>query len=166
MQTVVNKEIYYPYFICSDWMIFQDDADDESLHLYNTTHGTELNITYVPSHNPVLDGHYLYYTDMLEEEYYLCRIDMSDPDTFLFEGSELPLRESGFMIDDEFIYATNNNSLAKEDWKKLTDASGITEEIEMYVSEDYTVYHYLDSEGIITGKYVMSKERNGGSPFR
>ena len=70
------------------------------------------------------------------------------------------------MIDDKFFYTANGNSVAKEDWKELTDESDATEEIEMYVSEDYTVYHYLDSEGIITGKYVMSKERNGGSPFR
>jgi len=166
LTTVVDKEIYYPYFICTDWMVFQDDADDESLHLYNTTHGTELNITYVPSYNPILDGHYLYYADTTEEGYFLCRIDMSDPDTFLFDGSELPLRESAFMIDDKFFYTTNSNSVDKEDWKKLTDDSDITEEIETYVSEDYTVYHYLDSEGAITGKYVMSKERNGGSPFR
>jgi len=165
LQTVVDKEIYYPYFICSDWMIFQDDADNESLHLYNTTYGTELNITYVPAYNPILDGHYLYYADSTEDGHFLCRIDMSDPDTFLFDGSELPLRESGFMIDDRSFYTTNSNSVAKEDWKKLTDESNATEEIEMYVSKDYIVYHYFDSEGIINGKYVMSKEEGGGSPF-
>jgi len=165
LQTVVDKEIYYPYFICTDWMIFQDDADDESLHLYNTTHGTELNITYYPSYNPILDGHYLYYTDATEEGYFLCRVDMRDPDTFMFDGSELPLLESAFMIDDQFIYTTNNNSVAKEDWKKLTDASDAAKEAEMYVSEDYIVYHYFDGEGLITGKYLMSKAEGGGTPF-
>ena len=30
LQTVVDKEIYYPYFISGDWIVFQDDADDES----------------------------------------------------------------------------------------------------------------------------------------
>lgn len=165
LKTVVDKEIYYPYFICADWMIFQDDADDESLHLYNTTHGTELNITYFPSYNPILDGHYLYFTDATEEGYFLCRIDMSDPDTFVFDGSELPLLDSAFMIDDQFFYTTNNNSVAKEDWKKLTDASDAVEEFEMYVSEDYIVYHYFDGDGLIIGKYVMSKEEGGGSPF-
>ncbi|MBR4079749.1 MAG: DUF5050 domain-containing protein, partial [Christensenellaceae bacterium] len=165
LQTVVDKEIYYPYFICSDWMVFQDNTDSESLHLYNTTHGTELNITYVPSYNPVLDGHYLYYTDNTEEEYFLCRIDMSDPDTFSFDGSELPLRESGFMIDDKFFYTTNNNSVAKEEWKTLTDTSDTTDEIETYVSEDYTVFHEFDSNGLISGKYLMSKEKGGGSPI-
>jgi len=101
-----------------------------------------------------------------EEGYFLCRIDMSSPDTFLFDGSELPLRESAFMIDDKFLYTTNSNGVDKVDWKKLTDDSDATEEIEMYVSEDYTVYHCLDSAGAISGKYVMSKERNGGSSFR
>lgn len=165
LQTVVDKEIYYPYFIGSDWMIYQDDADDESLHLYNTTHGTDLNITYVPSYNPILDGHFLYYTDMTEEGYFLCRIDMSDPDTFLFDGSDLPLRESGFMIDDKFFYATNGKSVAKEDWKNLTDTSDATEEVELYVSEDYIIYHEFDGNGAITAKYLMSKKEGGGKQF-
>lgn len=165
LQTVVDKEIYYPYFICTDWMIFQDDADDESLHLYNTTHGTELNITYFPSYNPILDGYYLYYTDATDEGYFLCRVDMRDPDTFTFDSSEMPLLESKFMIDDRFFYATNNNSVEKKDWKKLTDTSDAVEEVEMYVSEDYIVYHYFDGDGLIVGKYVMSKEEGGGSPF-
>ena len=165
LTTVVDKEIYYPYFICSDWMIFQDDADDESLHLYNVTHGTELNITYVPSYNPILDGHYLYYAEPVEDRYYLCRIDMSDPETFLFEGSDLPLRESTFMIDDKFIYTTNGISIEKENWQKLTDNKDITEEIYMCVSEGYTVYHEFDSDGLIGRKGLMSKERFGGNSF-
>ena len=163
--TVVDKEIYYPYFICSDWMIFQDDADDESLHLYNITHGTELNITYVPSYNPILDGHYLYYADMVDDQYFLCRIDMRDPETFLFEGSDLPLRESSFMIDDKFVYTTNGISIEKENWQKLTDDSDVTEEIYACVSEGYTVYHEFDSDGLIGRKGLMSKEKFGGNSF-
>lgn len=165
LQTVVDKEIYYPYFICSDWMVFQDNDDDESLHLYNITHGTELNITYIPSYNPILDGHYLYYTDMVDDQYYLCRIDMSDPETFLFEGSDLPLRESAFMIDDKFIYTTNGISIEKENWQKLTDDKDVTEEIYVCVSEGYTVYHEFDSDGLISRKGLMSKERFGGNSF-
>lgn len=162
LKTIVDKEIYYPYFIGSDWMIFQDDADDESLHLYNVTHGEELNITYVPSYNPILDGHYLYYVD---SDYCLCRIDMSDPDTFLFDCSELPLLEAGFMIDDKYFYGTNDNRVDKEDWKELTETADTVDSGEVYVSEDYTVYHELDSDGLITGKYLMSKNQNGATSF-
>jgi len=165
LQTVVDKEIYYPYFICVDWMVFQDDADDESLHLYNTTHGTELNITYFPSYNPVLDGHYLYYTNTTEEGNFLCRVDMRDPDTFMFDGSELPLLESSFLIDDQFFYTSNHNSVAKEDWKKLTDTKDSVEVFEAFVTEDYTIHHEYDSNGYIISKYLMSKEEGGGNPF-
>jgi len=165
LQTVVDKEIYYPYFICQDWMIFQDDADDESLHLYNTTHGTELNITYYPSYNPILDGHYLYYTDVSDEGYFLCRVDMRDPYTFTFDGSDLPLLESSFLMDEEFVYGTNSNILTKEEWKKLTDTKDAVEAAEVYVCEEYTVYHEYDSDGLIISKYLMSKEEHGGSPF-
>lgn len=166
LQTVVDKEIYYPYFICSDWMIFQDDADGESLHLYNTTHSTELAITDVPAYNPIMDGNYLYYAEEAENGYSLCRVDMRDPDAFHFEKSDLPLLETGFMIDEEFFYTTNNNSVAKADWKKLTDGNAVTEEIEMYVSGAYTIHHEFDSEGLILAKYLMSKERGGGNSFR
>ena len=165
LKTIVEKEIYYPYFICSDWMVFQDDADHESLHLYNTTYGTEVNITDTPSHSPILDGKYLYYVDA-EDGYYLCRVDMSDPEALVPEKSELPLLDIAFMIDEQSIYTTNNNSKAKEDWMKLTDDKDVVEEYEMYVSEGYTVNHDVDEEGIITGKYLMSKIEYGGSPFK
>ncbi|MBQ3077684.1 MAG: DUF5050 domain-containing protein, partial [Clostridia bacterium] len=138
--TVVDKEIYYPYFICSDWLVFQDDADDESLHLYNTTHGVETNITYMPAYNPVLVGSHLYFTDLSEDGYHLCRVDMSDPDTFLFDRSDLPLQEAHFMVDEGFFYGLNNKSVAKEDWQKLTDVGAPIEEVEMYLSLEYNVH--------------------------
>ena len=48
----------------------------------------------------------------------------------------------------------------------LSDAKEISLENEYYVSEKYTVYHYFDEEGLITGKYLMSKEKNGGTAFK
>ena len=164
--TVVNKEVYYPYFISSDWMIFQDDADGEALHLYNVTHGTELNITYEPSYCPILDDHYLYYTYVMDEMYYLARIDMSDPETFYYEGSDMPLVDSHYLIDEEFIYTVNNISMAKADWNKLTDTHASVEVMEMYVSGDYRIHHEFDDQGLIIGKYLMSKEKSGGTSFR
>ncbi|MBR2491355.1 MAG: DUF5050 domain-containing protein [Ruminiclostridium sp.] len=164
LKTVVDREIYYPYFICSDWMVFQDDADDESLHLYNTTYGTEFNLTEEPSFNPVLDGHWLYFTQEADGLFYLCRMDMSDPENFPFEQSENPLVEAWFMVDEENFYGPNNTSVAKDQWQKLMCAEPV-DEAEMYVSADYTIHHELDENGLIAYKYLMSKEFHGGSPF-
>lgn len=166
LKKVVEKEIYYPYFICSDWMVFQDDADDESLHLYNITHGTEMNITYVPSYNPIMDGKYLYYYDKVDGEQYFNRIDMSDPSVFRFEGSEQPWYGGAILIDEKYIYTTNNNSVLKEDWKELSDDKDNVSVCEVYVSEKYIIHHEFDDEGLIIGKYLMNKETSGGSSFK
>ena len=163
-KTEIAKEIYYPYFIGSDWLIFQDDADDEALHLYNITYGTEVNITYEPSFNPILDGHYLYYTDEADGLFYLNRIDMSEPETFPHDESENPLPEAGFMIDEENIYGPSS-AVTKDLWKNLMCSTEYVKQAEIYVGADYTIHHDLNETGLITGKYLMSKERNGGSPF-
>lgn len=167
IKTVVDREVYYPYFIGTDWMIFQDDADDESLHLYNTTHYTDLNITYFPCYNPVMDGNYLYFVAGDDGSSNLCRVNMSDPYTFYFDRSELSLADFAFMIDEEDIYGPNNSSVLKEDWKELGNAEGDTLRVmEKYVSGEYTIHHEFDEEGYISGKYIMSKTKFGGTSFR
>jgi len=165
LQTIVDKEVYYPYFICQDWIVFQDDADDESIHIYNTKVGEELNITYMPTYHPIVDGKYLFVTVSSDEGYYLLRLDMSDPYTCYSEASDLYLMEAGFQIDNDTIYATNYASQPKEDWKKLEVAEPYVDYVEMYVSEKYTINHDLDEQGLIIEKTLMSKERNGGNSF-
>lgn len=166
LTTVVDKEVYFPYFICSDWMIFQDDADNESLHLYNVVNGTEANITDSPAYNPILDGKYLHYAVPTDNACQLCRADISDPQNIVYENGEGKLLSPEYIIDEGFVYGSNNYSVAKDDWKKLTvfDASTINM-LEMYTSEDYSIHHELNEEGLIMGKYLTNKEKGGGTSF-
>lgn len=166
LTTVVNKAVYYPYFICNDWMVFQDDADNESLHLYNTANATEVNITNLPSYSPILDGSYLYFTDSPDDGIYLNRVDISDPNNFVREVGENALVASDYLIDEAYIYAVNDESVTKEDWQKLsTDDDTTVDTVEMYVSGDYSIHHELDGDGFIIGKYLMSKTEFGGKSF-
>ena len=165
LKEVVDKEIYYPYFICSDWMIFQDDADSESLHLYNTAFGEEVNITYVKSYSPIMNGKYLYYVDASDGNNYLCRIDMSDPENFLCERSEETLSIMDYMMDGNWIYASNDTSVMMDAWQNLSLEDTVLEEMEVYVSEGYKIYHEFDANGFIVGKYLMSMTENGGTSF-
>lgn len=167
--TVVDKEIYYPYFISSDWMIFQDDADSESLHLYNIAFGEEVNITDIPSYHPIMNGKYLYFvdgTDAEKGENYLCRIDMSDPESFLCERSEKTLSIMDYMMDGNWIYASNDTSVTIDNWQNLSLEDTVSEEMEVYVSEGYKIYHEFDANGFIVGKYLMSMTKNGGTSFK
>lgn len=155
--TVVEREVYYPYFICSDWMIFQDDADGETLHLYNTTHGTDVKITEGVSYSPIMDGTYLYYVSSTDAGYFLSRVDMSDPWNLVEERSELPLASSVLLIDEEKIYTANDIRKPKAEWNQLTDTNESVMEREMYISEDILIYYNYDSEGYIEKKYLGYK---------
>lgn len=166
LKEVVNKEVYYPYFIGSDWMIFQDDADSESLHLYNTTFGEEVNITYVKSYSPIMNGKYLYYIDASDGDNYLCRIDMSDPERFLCERSEKTLSITDYVIDGEDIYFVNNTCVALEKWQDVEITDEAITEMEIYLSDEYNIYHYFDKDELISGKYLMSNTESGATSFK
>lgn len=166
LKTVVDREIYYPYFIGSDWMVFQDDADSESLHLYNAVYGEEMKLTDSVSHAPVMNGKYLYFVDGSDSGNYLSRIDMSNLDNLTPEKSENNLAISDFMISGKTIYLANNTSMELERWKEAAISDTVEKVMEVYVSEEYTVYHEFDDEGLISQKYLMSVIKFGGSPFK
>lgn len=166
LKEVVNKEIYYPYFISSDWIIFQDDADSESLHLYNTKFGEEVNITYVKSYSPIMNGKYLYYIDASDGDNYLCRIDMSDPEKFLCERSEKTLSYSDYVIDGKDIYFANDTRVALEKWQDAELTDEVFEEMEVYLSDAYNIYHKFDKNNLIIGKYLISNTESGSTSFK
>ncbi|MBQ9936316.1 MAG: DUF5050 domain-containing protein [Lachnospiraceae bacterium] len=162
---VVEKEVYYPYFIATDWIIFQDDADGESLHLYNVGLKTELNITYEPSFNPIISGKYLYYLSNAEEGYLLNQIDMSDPDMFACDMANGTIADYLYLIDGEEIYTINNNHVALSDWKSLTEPGDEYACVDLYTSKDFRIYHDINEQGLITGKYLSNKNTSGGTSF-
>ena len=78
----------------------------------------------------------------------------------------LRTNEVSDLIDDVRIYTSNDNSEDKENWKKLSNTDTDITEAEVYVSEGYKIYHELDAQGLISGKYLMSKEKFGGTSFK
>lgn len=77
-ETILEKEVYYPYLVSSKFLIYQDDADGETLHVYNMKNGNDTRISNVPSFEPMICGDYLYFTTTGsgEDMNYMCRIDM------------------------------------------------------------------------------------------
>lgn len=162
---VVEKEVYYPYFIATDWIIFQDDADGESLHLYNVGFKTELNITYEPSFSPIISGKYLYYLSHAEEGYLMNQIDMSDPDMFACDMADGTIADYLYLIDGEEIYTINNNHVPLSDWKSFTEPGDEYACVDLYTSKDFRIYHNINEQGLITGKYLSNKNTSGGTSF-
>lgn len=164
LTTVVDKEIYYPYFICSDWIVYQDDANNEALCLYNTTFGFEEVVSPEPTHVPILDGTVLYYLVENGEQYTLCRLDLGDRGS-LEERSEHTLAFCALGIDEEDIFTANDTRVLKDEWTRLADSKETLEHMMMYVSPSQSISFDYDEEGLISGKYLLNKGYIGLSSF-
>lgn len=165
LTTVVDKEIYYPYFICSDWMVYQDDANNEALCLYNTTFGFEEVISSESTHMPILDGTMLYYLVEIGEQYILCRIDLSNRESAEEERSENTLAFCALGIDEEDIYTANDTRVPKDEWTRLADSKEVLEDLTVYVSPGQAITFDYDEEGLISKKSLLNKGYIGLNSF-
>lgn len=77
-ETVLDKGVFYPYQVSSKFLIYQDDADGETLHVYNMEDGSDTKISGFVSYEPMLRGDYLYFytPGNGENMQFMCRVDM------------------------------------------------------------------------------------------
>ncbi len=173
-QIELDKAVYDPYFLTEDWMIYQDDADGETLHLWCIKDGTDLKITETRSFNPIVDGTMLYFTSIPDDggKAYLSRADLSKPIKegdlcYNIEKSELPMSKS-FYIFGSTIYGENNSSIDIDNWKKLTNKAWLTiTQRYFYIGDPYIVYGEMYSEhATVTSLYLLEKKSGLISIFR
>lgn len=170
VKTVIDKAVYYPYFICTDWLIFQDDADGEKLHLFNTTAGEDITLTENPSFHPILDGTMLYFTQEIggENIFYVSRIDMSKTEPFVVEQGQnaLDFTELAIDADDDILYGRNNTGTSLENWDALPNPDPENYSMqEIYSDETYSIHHEFDDNGVIYNKYLVNKATDCGAVF-
>lgn len=125
-KTVLDKEIYYPYQVGSKFLIYQDDADGETLHVYNLKDSKDTKITDMVSYAPALCGDYLYfYTPGSSEDMnYMCRIDMYSGKAEKAEKESLLY--AFYLTPDNIIAAKGGFATVKlTEWDKFADQSNI-----------------------------------------
>lgn len=121
-ETVLEKEVYYTYQVSSEFLIYQDDADGETLHVYNMKNGTDTRISDTVSYEPMLCGDYLYfYTPGSGEDMeYMCRVDM-------YSGKQEKAENEALVYD--YYVTPDNIAVAKggfvtvkfSEWDKFAD---------------------------------------------
>ena len=162
-QTVLgDKAVYYPYLISDDFLLYQDDADGESLHLRYLPTGFDCRVAEGRMLGMILQGSMLYFLQAEEgESCTLCRTDLSGflssfrptehPDAtnaFSVErGGQLGPR---FSINGERVNASNYQSCSLELWQSLTDtaAEGFSSACQ-YVSEEFEIFYDYNAGGLI-----------------
>ncbi|MBR6799122.1 MAG: DUF5050 domain-containing protein, partial [Firmicutes bacterium] len=154
-----KKDMYYVYVLPNGMVIYQDDPDGESIHMYDLKAAKDYKLTNVVSHGPVICGDHLYYTEAAgEEAYVFCRLDLYSGKLDKAPGT---MSNSEFFIENgKIIFGTGGYpALALEDWNKLneTNAMGLVLEVrssngEVKIMSDSTGEMYLrhaafDEEG-------------------
>lgn len=121
-ETIMKKEVYYPYQINSEYMVYQDDADGETLHMYNMKTGKDSKLTDIVSYEPMICGEYLYFRTPGSEDdmSYMGRLN-------LYSGKQEKSKTETLLF--EYYVTPENFSVAKggfvtaefDEWDKFAD---------------------------------------------
>lgn len=181
LQTVVpDKAVYYPYLLTEDLLLFQDDADGESLHMRYLPTGFELRISRGRVFCYVVKGSVVWFVRSDEPDGEKCRLCRADLNEFLrtFDPTARPdasfvftIEESDenmgplFCINQDHINASNFQSADLSAWQSLSDdawQTGFRFACE-YVSPEFELFYEYNTEGLITGMffYEPSLSRRG-----
>lgn len=119
-KTIISKEVYYPYVLPNNTIIYQDDADNESLHIYEMKTGNDAKLNDVASYCPMIYGDHVYYsTKLSEDSYQFQRVDLYSGK---IEKAEGDMGNSEFFIEGDRIYFGFGGipSVGVEEWDQLS----------------------------------------------
>ena len=159
-QVVLDKEVYYSYALNDDWILYQDDADSESLHLYYLPEGLDFALNSERSYEPVLYGSRLFYSTVTEDVHYLRCIDLSSYEERYDEalGCHVPVYtvetgdnpyDEGFLLDGtSIIDFLTQESFQLENWKGMASSpsTGTSRNLR-YISEDLMIVDVHGTKG-------------------
>ena len=160
MQTVLDRQVFYTYMLNEDWVIYQDDGDSESLHLYYLPDGIDLKLNDERSYSPILCGSELFYMTPdgeIDGAHHLSRIDLSNYEevwdealgchvpAFTAEHSE-KLTGGEYMINGEYLLPCNNaGGRALVAWDDMEDDAYVEyRRVYCFISADYEVEEILN----------------------
>ncbi len=169
IQTVIDREIYYPYFLDDDIIIFQDEADGESLHLLSLSGEYDIKLNDMASYSPVICGSHLYYLGKVDEntELRMCRIDLADISIVndgtgsytLGRDAEIGKYDVySFYTDGQTMYGANGTTAPLTEWSDFTD-DGYTELCERtcHIGDGFTVYYRLNPEEKVLEVFIRNQ---------
>lgn len=152
IDSVFDKEIYYAFMLDENWLIFQDDADHESLHLRHLPSGQEVALTSSVSHGPVVLESDLFYRTTKDGVETLAKLDLSttkvnydkDNDRFsiVFASSEYSGKTSPkqLAIDmEKYCFAGLNQGMQCSDWKNIENTENREAIAYKFVGPDFDI---------------------------
>ncbi len=168
--SVFDKEIYYAFMLDESWLIYQDDADHESLHLRHVPTGADAAIIGFPGYGPVLYGSDLYIKAPHDGKETMAKIGMAsariafseETDSFScsFPGIEYsgkvltlqhPISTSGY------VYADLNQGWHVRRWKEVENPGKAEDVAYKLAGPDFDISWKLKN-GLVSAIQVESPD--------
>ncbi len=167
---VFDREIYYAFMLDDAWLIYQDDADHESLHLRHLPTGADAAATGFPGYGPVLYGSDLYFKAAHDGKETLARIDMGsakvsfDKETDSFSCAFPGIEYSGMGLSLQhtintsgYFYAGMNKGWHVSRWKEVENPGKVEEVAYKLAGPDFDISWKI-KDGLVTAIRVESSE--------
>ena len=164
VEILFDREVYFAWMLDEEWLVYQDDADNESLHIRHIPTGADAAITDDPTYSPILYGSDLYALCVTDDPR-LIKVDLLNPRvkynekagefsvSFDVEYGEAPIYADICVTSSGFLYIGSENGVYIDDWDTAANESGEVDLFYAYSGEDYAVYWRM-SNGGISGIYV------------
>jgi len=155
-QVVADREVFLPYLVSDQILLYQDDADGERLHYRNLDTGTDRALTPGRTYEYVLSGSTLYFSFVEGSEGMTSRLSRLDLNAALAEKDAGVQQAEGtmgtrFCINGDHINGSNFQSVPLKAWNTLQDdqpEKGYTAACQ-YVAAEFEIFYNYDSNGFI-----------------
>ncbi len=164
LETVIDRQVAYPYFFLEDWIIFQDIEDNESLYLRNESTGHEIKLNDEPSYTPIIGKTDVYYESPREDGdgNQLSKLNINiaakgcytDEVTGIIRAAAIADKANNhmgerFALGSYKIFGSNGSDTTLGKWSGLNDdqySLGDVMKIQM-IADAHRVEHQFDDEG-------------------
>ncbi len=176
LRILSDHESFYLFALNEDWLVFQDDADNESLHLLRISDGIDIKLNEGPAYFPVISGTTLFFSFPDKEISTAFRIAYMDLSSYSeryeeYEKCFIPvftvqygdkLFGGEFYVFKDTIRSMNGSEpMSLENWGEIEDdAYNGFKRVVRYVSERWITEEILGKDGGITA--IMFHDRIGG----
>lgn len=158
-ETILDKEVYYTYVLPNDTVIYQDDADNESLHIYSLETKEDVKMNDAVSHYPIICGEHIYYLVAASEEAsYFERVNIRTQEVERAPG-EIGIN-SNFIENGEITFSfAGMPCVPVDEWNKLSEKEYGGEDCRaLYSNGEIRIYSLSDGIRMATKDSFQVRE--------
>lgn len=163
VEAILEIPVYY-FTVFENYVLYQDDRDNMTLHIYDMLSGENVRINEQRSFWPIYDGNYIYYlSDSNSPEEYKHTLWRMTLDGTTNEEIDLGCYLGGLLLRGDYVYYINMDDSGRI-YRCLKDGSDIE-----LVTQDSNIstfqwvnnclaYVTIDEEGYISGIYLCDAD--------